>query len=97
MKTKHFCYEENIDYSPGNHFKVHLDIAHAEDCQLLCQQDPNCKYWTYGEESWHKSWLRRRCWLKNVKENVEPYVGVTSGPKNCPSSYGPSKYILQID
>ena len=95
MKTKHFCYEENIDYSPGNHFKVHLDIAHAEDCQLLCQQDPNCKYWTYGEASWQQP---RRCWLKTVKGIVVPgVVGVTSGPKNCPSLSGPSKYILQID
>ena len=52
--------------------------ASADDCQKICQQNDQCKYWTF---------IGGMCHLKNVQTNIGPLTGATSGPKDCGGKY----------
>ena len=77
------CFEKEIDY-PGNDIAEHNSVATPEDCQVLCQHNDQCIYWTYGYIN-EDVWYAGKCFLKNVKSNVGPKAALTSGPRNCPS------------
>ena len=71
------CFDLNIDYY-GSDIAASQSVATAEDCQKICQQNDQCRYWTlYGGI----------CFSKNVMTNVGPLAGATSGPKDCGGKY----------
>merc|ERR1711981_373565 len=75
------CFEKEIDY-PGNDIAEHNSVATPEDCQVLCQHNDQCKYWTYGYIT-EDVWYAGKCFLKNVKSNVGAKAALSSGPRNC--------------
>ena len=68
----------------GYDIAIHKSVATPEDCQVLCQHNDQCKYWTYGHIT-EDVWYAGKCHLKNDKSNVGPKAALTSGPRNCPS------------
>ena len=80
------CFEEYIDYK-GNDIAKYTSVATPEDCQVKCQHNDKCKYWTYGHITENQYWYAGHCFLKNAKSNLGPKAALTSGPRNCPSKY----------
>ena len=63
----------------GKHYQ---GIENPEACQILCQEDPLCLYWTY----WHV-WSRD-CRLQDgnapeAAQPSDPLYWCTRGPKFC--------------
>ena len=81
------CFEEEINYS-GNDIATHSPVATPEDCQVLCQHNDKCKYWTYGHIT-EEFWYAGHCFLKNDKSNVGQKAALTSGPRNCLGKLSP--------
>ena len=85
------CFEEEIDYlgddlfSGLDYFDKHpkyKNVATPEACQVLCQMNAECKYWTYGHID-YPDWYAGYWFLKNAKSNIQSKKGLTSGPRNC--------------
>ena len=57
-------------------------ITDAKACQLLCQNDNSCEYWTFGLTVYNNN-----CWLKsssfNPKTGSKSFKGLVSGRKFC--------------
>ena len=75
------CYEENINYY-GNDIGLTPGVATAENCQVKCQQNDQCLFWTYCT----LDWCKENCFLKSGKSNVEPSSSSISGPRYCPGN-----------
>ena len=84
------CFEENIDFL-GHDLGSVPSVATAEDCQVICQQNAECRYWTYGHSGENYPYSGH-CFLKYTKANVGTLVAVTSGAKNCSGK----KYLHQF-
>ena len=70
------CFDIDINYS-GSDIAASASTSN-EDCQIICQQNDQCKYWTlYGG----------MCHSKKAKTNIGPLAGANSGPKDCGSKY----------
>ena len=72
------CYEEDIYYNGENYINLVQNVLSAQDCQILCQEEPTCTQFGYNVNGYG-------CYLNSgaiVKTN---YSGVVSGPKFCPS------------
>ncbi|PFH35764.1 PAN domain-containing protein [Besnoitia besnoiti] len=73
------CFDLNIDYYGNDVQKVEDgSVATANECQWLCQRQPDCYFWTYLTD-------RRFCYLKNFSAagTRVPQTSAISGPKNC--------------
>ncbi|PFH35770.1 PAN domain-containing protein [Besnoitia besnoiti] len=76
------CREENVDYAGYDVQKIESgDVASATQCQALCEQLPECSFWTWVSYT-------RHCYLKNhyalIGRDAGPAAaGMTSGPKRC--------------
>ena len=55
-----------------------VNVATAEDCQLKCQEDAECKYW-----SWNKNREKQYCIGKNSQGEKRISASFVSGPKHC--------------
>lgn len=54
----------NLDY-PGNNYKsFYMDKDFWPDCMSACENDPNCKAWTYVKPGYQGP--KGRCYLKNA-------------------------------
>ena len=76
------CFEDDIDYI-GRDVNSCVDTLTEtpEDCQILCQDDPQCNFFV-----WIKSSHRRKnqcCFKNKIKRKMERR-GMISGPKFCP-------------
>ena len=76
------CFEEEVDYPAMDIGLVQYTVWTAADCQILCQQNSECQYWTYQYPA--------LCYLKRGKSGVIARVTgafhnfpLTSGPKYC--------------
>ena len=84
------CIEEDTDYL-GNDIKHSKSYSHNDwhipnvenptHCQTLCQENRQCKFWTFGLTE-HKG----HCWLKTSASGRKKHPGLISGPKNCRKS-----------
>ena len=90
------CLEENTHYKggaikrPGKKYLL-KNIESAEACQLECQANAECLFFTWnsgtGPGRWNKR-MKNTCWLKKEKKNVlkdcgKRCTGRVSGPKFC--------------
>jgi len=90
------CLEENTHYKggaikrPGKKYRL-KNIESAEACQLECQANAECLFFTWnsgtGPGRWNKR-MKNTCWLKKEKKNVlkdcgKRCTGRVSGPKFC--------------
>ena len=66
----------------GNNIANPSPVATPVDCQVRCQQNDECKYWTYGHNHGN-AWFAGKCFIKNARSNVQQNSAFTSGPKNC--------------
>ena len=82
------CYQENIDFL-GYDLGSQASVATAEDCQVICQQTHQCRYWTFGHVG-SAYVYSGKCFMKYTKGNVGPLPAVTSGARNCSG-----KFIIQ--
>ena len=49
------------------------------ECQIMCQHNLNCKFWTYGViGEWNG-----HCVLKSSDIGRQSLTGLISGPRNC--------------
>ena len=62
-------------------FHINL-IFSAEDCQLQCQLDPDCRYWVWNSPSYAHGNINT-CWLKASNDKSRESLGKVSGPRNC--------------
>ena len=69
---KDSCFEEGKDYV--NHNIGNSASETAQECQEICQRNPDCKIWSF---------LDKICYEKEYKEVVHDKVGAVSGPKYC--------------
>lgn len=69
------CYDSDIEY-PGYTIQVLHSLATAFDCQLQCQVDLGCDFFTYDM-------LNRVCLFKAAKYQPKESPGMISGPKYC--------------
>ena len=72
------CIENKTDYYGADVDNL-FDVESPEDCQLECQADIRCEYWTY----WKDSHPPKTCILKSAKLQVNQNDWLTSGPKYC--------------
>ncbi|OII76356.1 calcium binding EGF domain-containing protein [Cryptosporidium andersoni] len=72
------CYDSDIEY-PGYTLQVVHSLMTPFDCQLQCQIDAGCDYFTYDM-------LSRTCLLKAAKVDNRNAPGMISGPKFCRNS-----------
>jgi len=90
------CLEENTHYKggaikrPGKKYRL-KNIESAEECQLECQANTECQFFTWnsgtGPGRWNKR-MKNTCWLKKEKVKVlkdcgKRCTGRVSGPKFC--------------
>ena len=73
------CIENKTDYY-GADVENLFDVESPEDCQLECQADHRCEYWTFGYI------VALTCILKSAKLQVSQNDIYTSGPKYCPGN-----------
>ena len=75
-----YCFDNETDYAGGDieHF---FDIQNPEDCQVECQSDPRCEYWSYAHYD-HAN-PAKTCYFKSSKGQVIQNNILTSGPKYC--------------
>ncbi|KAJ1607293.1 signal peptide-containing protein [Cryptosporidium canis] len=69
------CYDSDIEY-PGYTIQVLHSLTTAFDCQLQCQVDLGCDFFTYDM-------LNRACLFKAAKSQPKESPGMISGPKYC--------------
>ena len=72
------CFEENTDY-----YGYDIDWVSASNplnCQLKCQFNEKCKFWTYNTASGGNG---LNCWLKSNGDYIVPNFERASGPKYC--------------
>ena len=67
------CFEANTDRPHRG--RVHIKNSSTE-CQKLCQQIDQCKYFTWRKDN-------KECWLKEEKGTSNYNVNAISGPKFC--------------
>ena len=72
-------------YYHGNYYGMNTigvveNLVKAEDCQLKCQRNENCMFWT-----WNKA--NEKCEYKDIADGKSPKSvenpSVISGPKYC--------------
>ena len=67
------------------------NISSVTDCQELCKNNDECKYFLYGETGIHSG----SCWLKDaIAESLIPLEGTVFGPKTCERTTGIFKIIF---
>ena len=49
----------------------------------LCDDNPNCNYWTFLGINYDGNQPKLRCWLKTEKGNTIHLEGAISGDKDC--------------
>ena len=75
----------------GSDIDFKKDIPSVADCQELCKNNDECKYFLYGETGIHS----KNCWLKNeIAESLTPLEGMIFGPKTCERTTGIFDIIL---
>ena len=72
------CFDTNIDFY-GNSIIV-VSGVNPTTCQQECQQNEECKFWTYDTAS---NGLGLNCWLKSKDDFKVQNSERTSGPKYC--------------
>jgi hypothetical protein len=72
------CFTNHVN-SPGNDIGSRTGISSAEQCQEICKNDRNCKYFVYGSSAFSKT-----CFLKSDKvAHLTQHNGLIFGPKSC--------------
>ncbi|KAL3129415.1 Calcium-binding EGF domain protein [Cryptosporidium hominis] len=69
------CYDSDIEY-PGYTIQILHSLTSAFDCQLQCQVDLGCDFFTYDM-------MNRVCLFKAAKSEPKESPGMISGPKYC--------------
>eukprot|EP01084_Bolivina_argentea_P253783 426430_1 len=90
------CYEYDINYivNASNQFDTIHDTSTANQCQVLCQNQDGCLYWTWTTAEF-SSWANK-CHLKKSKGTTETLSNVVSGPRICNSSNPDSAFPTTI-
>ena len=74
------CSEKDIDLPGGDITQYWTNNAAA--CQIKCQKENNCKFWTYGYD--HAATVHGgKCFLKRQLVDRVPVKGLISGRRNC--------------
>ena len=76
------CTELDTDFL-GNDIQVngkwHIpNVKNSLECQLLCQEESSCEFWTYG-----LTVISGNCHLKTSAGVRKPHRGLISGKKFC--------------
>ena len=82
------CIRSGIDYHSGDIDLGKKTITETkEKCQRLCEDTPQCLYFTWVSDAFSDSSVHKRCFLKDklVSEVARP--GVYSGPKLCSGNH----------
>ena len=59
------CFLYDIDYKGTNLNDEHtLRTEDAATCQKMCQNEPNCYFWTWATPDFHDVNYRKDCYLK---------------------------------
>jgi hypothetical protein len=75
------CIEDKFDYT-GDDIAT-TSAESALDCQMQCEKNPKCQFWTWGKPSGSDV---KKCFLKDhIKERKEN-DDTTSGTKDCSSN-----------
>ena len=82
------CFEENFDYY-GNDVKS-LYASNSSSCQMECQINEDCKFWTYNTLSNGRD---LNCWLKSSDSFTSMKSNRISGPKYCGNYYLTKTYL----
>lgn len=69
--------KKNTDY-PGHDINHISPVVSEGECCWLCDQDPNCFYWSWGKHS-APSAIREHCWLKSNHGEAKGHAHVHSG------------------
>ena len=78
------CFLYDIDYKGTNLNAEHtIRTEDAATCQKLCQNEPNCYFWTWATPDFHDVNYRKDCYLKASNVVLANEMGVISGPKDC--------------
>ena len=91
------CIMSGIDYYGGD-----LDSGKEtttetyEKCQRLCQDTPECLYFTWVSDAFSDSSKHKRCFLKDKLSGEVVRHGVYSGPKYCSGNHFDSIYIFSL-
>ena len=91
------CIMSGIDYYGGD-----LDSGKEtttetyEKCQRLCQDTPECLYFTWVSDAFSDSSKHKRCFLKDKLSGEVVRHGVYSGPKYCSGNHIDSIYIFSL-
>ena len=76
------CYDESTDYSGAN-IGPPVAVNNARECQLLCEADSGCSYFTWVHpQAPNPSNNWNMCYKKDVA-NAMGATAITSGPKFC--------------
>merc|ERR1712156_251308 len=78
------CFLYDIDYKGTNLNSEHsIRTEDAATCQKMCQNNPQCYFWTWASPEFHDSNYRKDCYLKSSDVSMTSDNGLVSGPKNC--------------
>ena len=77
------CFYQDVVFS-GFSIDSGQAASNAKGCQKLCQDEPQCEYWTYLSDA-SADFVGRECWMKSKDAIAKAKfkVGRISGPKNC--------------
>jgi hypothetical protein len=79
--------EENIDRPGGDYQDFDLSSPNIELCRKSCEDDPNCKAFTYAKPG--SQGAKARCWLKNIVPQPMTSTCCTSGVKETSTTAPP--------
>ena len=74
------CFTYDVWLGAQN-YRIVYDVLTLTGCQLVCQIDPKCQFFTYGT---YARWSEpNRCALKMYQGSHNQELGAISGPKYC--------------
>ena len=72
------CFTNNVN-SHGHDIGQRTGISSAQQCQQICKETQNCKYFLYGSSVFPKM-----CFLKSDKmAHLVQHSGLVFGPRSC--------------
>jgi hypothetical protein len=81
LPTGPISLEQDTDRPGLNYRSFDLDVPEPKRCQRTCQDDPECKAWTYVKPGVQGP--RARCWLKTGVPAAKPNPCCLSGVKTA--------------
>ena len=89
LDSESHCFSYNMDYAQNN-VQIYPKVKSAHLCHKKCQEDSECKTFSWVSEAFDVVEYRQKCHLKSVdmdRSQMVEHKDVVTGPQNCGRYY----------